>query len=279
MPTVYKKAPITYYEKPIVRKIEPKKIRKKARLNYKNLAIYVIPTLLFGIGSYILASQFVPTAKFLLEQKFSTKYAEIASPVPENKLLAIENVSLNGKFEAQYFSELFASLNQKDGNVAGAKAPYKTDWIGFFTVSIPSVEIDQMRVTANVDSYEESVYGEVLKNSLAHFKGTDLPANDEYEFDTNTFIYGHSAPSSWASLHNNSFEAAFNPLFNLNIGDKIFINFQGEELRYTVARIKITKPEDMGTLQGITGRKILTLMTCAPPGSSTNRLNIVATLD
>ncbi len=279
MPEIYKKAPIQYYEKPIVHKTEPKQLRRKTKLNYKNFSIYVIPTILFGIGSYILISQIIPTAKFLVEQKFSPKYAEIASPVPENSSLAIENVALSGKFEAQYFFDLFEALNKKEGNVAGARAPYKSEWIGFFTISIPSVGVDKMRVTANVDSYEESVYGEVLKNSLAHFKGTDLPANDEYDADTNTFIYGHSAPSSWASLHKNSFEAAFNPLFDLNIGDKIIVNFQGEELSYTVARIKVTKPDDMNALQGIEGRKILTLMTCAPPGSSTNRLNIIATLD
>lgn len=279
MPTVYKKAPIQYYEKPIAHKTEPKIIKRKTKLNYKNFAIYVIPTMLFGIGSYILISQFIPTVKFYIEQEFSPKYVEIASPVPANSSLAIENVALSGKFEAQYFSNLFEALNKKEGNVAGAKAPYKSDWIGFFTISIPSVGIDKMRVTANVNSYEESVYGEVLKNSLAHFKGTDLPANNEYHSDTNTFIYGHSAPSSWASLHKNSFEAAFNPLFDLNIGDKIFLNFQGEELQYTVAKVRVTKPEDMSTLEGIDGRKILTLMTCAPPGSSTNRLNIIATLD
>jgi sortase A len=147
-------------------------------------------------------------------------------------------------------------------------------------MSIPSVGIKNIRVTANVDSYNESVYNNVLRNSLAHFKGTDLPAdNDDYNLDTNTYIYGHSAASSWARLNKASYEAAFNPLFDINVGDKIYVKFEDKEYSYTVYKTKITKPEDMTTLQGISGKKTLTLMTCAPPGSSLNRLNVIAILD
>lgn len=249
---------------------------KKNGLNYKKTALYVLPSLSFLAGITLLFFQIFPTLKFFIEERYSNKYTEIISPVPEEDLSANE-FEMGGNFEAQYFADLLENI--KKGEVAGAKLPYKYDWEGVFYLNIPSVGIDNMPVTANTNSYDKSIYDKVLEKSLAHFKGTDLPAQAGENRDTNTLIYGHSAPGKWAVFHRNSFEAAFNPLFDVNIGDKIFLKFDGQELAYTVVRIKITKPEETNLLQGIPGQKTLILVTCAPPGSKTNRLNIVAKLD
>ena len=278
----YRKAKVTY----IVRnekKISKKKVNLPTRLriniDYKKISLYVIPIFLFGTGVSIIGSQLFPSAKFLVEQRFSPKYFEVLSPLPEETTSTMSDNSVRGKFESQYFSKLFNRLREIDSTkVAGAKIPYKADWEGQFYMTIPSINIKDMPVTANVNSYDEEIYNKELQTSLAHFKGTDLPTPPSYDSDSNTFIYGHSAPSSWATFHKSSFEAAFNPLFDLNIGDEIFITFDEEEFKYTIRKIKVTKPEDLSTLAGIPGQKTLTLMTCAPPGSTSNRLNVIATL-
>lgn len=247
----------------------------------KNIALYVFPSVFFTLGVLIVLSQITPSIKFVLEKNFSPKYAEILSPVPEELLAEPQQEeNVGGKFESQYFADLFSRLHMvNDNNVAGTTLPYKYDWEGTFTISIPAINIVDMPVTANVNSYDEDVYSSVLRKSLAHFQGTDLPAPKNYPYDSNTFIYGHSAPSDWALFHKNSFESALNPLFDINIGDKIIVKIDGEELVYSVAKVKITKPTDMSLLSGIEGEKTITLMTCAPPGSTTNRLNVIATLD
>lgn len=247
----------------------------KFDLNLRNLAI---PSLLVVAGVAIIVSQVAPSAKFYVEQNYSDKYAEILSPLPEDSNI-IQQEENFATFEAQYFAELLNQVKEtEEGMVAGARVPNGINWNGKFAISIPAVGIEDMTVTANVNSYDETNYDNVLKSSVAHFKGTDLPTGSDYEYDTNTFLYAHSAPSRWATFHKNSFEAAFNPLFDVEIGDEIIINFEDEKFEYKVIRVLVTKPEDMSTLQGIPGAKTLTLMTCAPPGSATSRLNVIAKL-
>lgn len=277
----YTKAKIEYRGKRVEKEIEknlnlPK---VKFKINYRKISLYLLPIVFFATGLLIMGSQIFPSAKFLVESKFSPKYSKVLSPIPEDEIEEIKEFNLGGKFESQYFADILSKLDlEENSDVAGARIPYRFDWEGQFDISIPSVEIEKMPVSANVNSYDEQIYNEVLKNSLAHFKGTDLPTPPSYQGSSNTFIYGHSAPSSWAAFHKNSFEAAFNSLFDLNIGDEIIVNFEEEELKYKVIKITITKPEDLSTLRGIPGKKTLTLMTCAPPGSTSGRLNVIAAL-
>ncbi len=70
-------------------------------------------------------------------------------------------------------------------------------------------------------------------------------------------------------------EGAFYNLDKVAVGDDIAIYWQGEELLYTVAEIKIVAPEAV-EVEAATSDRRLTLYTCTPLVTAENRLVVVA---
>lgn len=140
-------------------------------------------------------------------------------------------------------------------------------------LSISKLNIKDVNVTPNVDSFNEKVYDAALKKGLAHFKGTPLPGDGG-----NSFIYGHSAVESWFSSHPDYAETIFSKLEKVEISDTIKIKKDGKTLIYTVQKKKITEPNDFDVISGMTGKETVTLMTCWPLGIGSQRLIVIAEL-
>jgi len=242
----------------------------------------LIPFLLITFGVAILVYQGTPYAKYYMELNFSDKYASFISPIPGHVAGDSFGVPNPGQtFSANYFAEILSELNITDtsGNYTSPRAPAGAGFEGTFKLSIPSVGIVDMPVEANVDSYDSKTYDNVLRRSAAHFKGTDLPVDNSYHKGANTFIYAHSAPNSWATFNRRSYQAAFNPLFDANIGDEITIKHEDKTYIYKIKKIKISQPNDLSMLLARDNKISVTLMTCAPPGSIAKRLNVIADLE
>ena len=138
-------------------------------------------------------------------------------------------------------------------------------------LSVSSVGINSVQVTPNVESHDEEVYNEYLKNGLAHFKGTPLPGDGG-----NSFIYGHSAIESFFSNHENLAETIFTRLEDIEVGDSVLIEKDDKILKYKVKQKKIVEPDDFSILVNQDERETLTLMTCWPLGIGSKRLIVVA---
>ena len=132
-----------------------------------------------------------------------------------------------------------------------------------FYISIPKLKIE--RAITKVDSLN-------FKNNLSHFPATALPGEIG-----NSFITGHSSLPQFANPKD--YDSIFTKLPSLKIGDEVYVDIDGKNLKFLVQFLKVVDPQDLSVLAPIskTGRN-LTLMTCVPPGTSTKRLVVITSL-
>jgi sortase A len=89
----------------------------------------------------------------------------------------------------------------------------------------------------------------------------------------NTVIAGHSSNDL---IDQGDYKFIFAQLEKMSVGDTIYANYQSKRYTYTVTNIQIVKPTDVSALVYPTTKPLLTLVTCTPLGTSTNRLLVTA---
>ena len=132
-----------------------------------------------------------------------------------------------------------------------------------FNISIPKLRID--RAITKVDSLN-------FYDNLSHFPGSALPGEVG-----NVFVTGHSVLPQFTDTSN--YKTIFSKLPDLEIGDVIDVNLNGQNYQYVVQYKKIVDPKDLSVLAPISkNAKNLTLMTCVPPGTSLKRMVVITSL-
>ncbi len=106
-----------------------------------------------------------------------------------------------------------------------------------------------------------------LGQGACHMAGTSLPSGFP---DTCCILLGHSGLS---------YMQIFDNLPDIKVGDRIeFVLFETTYI-YKTTETKVVKPEQLNAyLQPETGRTILRLVTCTPPGVNSYRLVVTADL-
>lgn len=122
-------------------------------------------------------------------------------------------------------------------------------------IRIPKIGLDQAVV--------EGVSRTDLKGGPGHYPGTPLP--------------GHTG-NMVISGHRTTYTRPFYDLDLLEPGDPIVIDTPFGSYRYLVQRTHVTSPDDVSLLAA-TDAPTLTLTTCTPKGSASQRLIVVSTLD
>jgi LPXTG-site transpeptidase (sortase) family protein len=241
----------------------------------------LVSVVLATTGLIIVASQVIPLTKSYVEGMVEQKRVEVkVDPVPESYKKFIEEEFAYYDPGQSYFANLSTQLGDLDISGQYSYDPvsntqrlieidreYKKD----MNITIESVGIRNIKISSNVESSNESVYNQYLKNGVAHFKGTPLPGDGG-----NTFIYGHSAVESFFSRHRDLPETIFSRLNDIDIGQKVIVNREDKVLEYIVRNKKIVEPDDFTILQPIQNKETVTLMTCWPLGLGTKRLIVVA---
>lgn len=241
----------------------------------------IISVVLVLSGLVIVSSQVIPLTKSYVEGVVEQKRVDLkVEPVPESYKKYIEEEFAYYDPGKSYFANLSEQLGNLDITGQYSYNPitktqreviidgeYKKDMY----ITIESVGIKDIKISANVESSKESVYNQYLKNGVAHFKGTPLPGDGG-----NSFIYGHSAVESFFSRHKDLPETIFSRLNDIDIGQKVFVSRENDVLEYVVRNKKIVDPEDFTILQPVQNKETVTLMTCWPLGIGTKRLIVVA---
>ena len=157
--------------------------------------------------------------------------------------------------------EAFASTNP---NVWFPTSPQKrvVSPVNSYKVSIPKLKIKDATVV---------IAGDDLQKSLVHYGGTGLPG--QYG---NAVIFGHSTLPQFYSPTN--YKSIFSLLPTLAEGDEIFVSYDGISYRYVIDDMTITEPNDLSPLEQRFDDSYLTLITCVPPGTYWQRLNVKARL-
>lgn len=109
---------------------------------------------------------------------------------------------------------------------------------------------------------------ESLQDGVVHYPGTARPGQAG-----NFFVTGHSSYFPWAP---GQYKSVFARLHELKAGDEYWVFYNGDRYRYIIQEKKEIKPADVSVLDQPVGKRIGTLMTCTPVGTTLRRLIIVA---
>jgi LPXTG-site transpeptidase (sortase) family protein len=245
---------------------------KREKNQQKRLLYFrvILSTTLGLLGLLIISSQLIPLTNSLLQGKLlESQDQNIAKPLPDSYKQYIQGEFAYYAPGQNYFLDLTRQAQNQP--VKGSNVIINSDYDKDMWIYIDSVNMERIKITSNVASSDESVYNRYLKDGVAHFKGTPLPGDGG-----NSFIYGHSAISSFFRSHPDLPETIFTRLENVDIGDEVKIERDGEILSYTIRRKHIANAEDFSVLDPSSHKETVTLMTCWPIGIGSKRLILIA---
>lgn len=244
-------------------------------------AKYVLSFLLATCGVVILGSQLGPLAVSYAKGKIlEAQLSSIKDPATAQELAQADSDLPYYDPGLSYFQNVIMHISPDyvagastgpGGNNSQTRVKIDREYSSTMKLSIPNLEIYDVPITPNVDSFDEDVYDEALNRGLAHFLGTAIPGDGG-----NSFIYGHSTVDSFFNSNENYAPTIFSKLESAEISDKITIEKDGKILEYAILKKKITNPDDFQVLSGIPGKETVTLMTCWPNGIGSQRLIIIA---
>jgi sortase A len=134
-------------------------------------------------------------------------------------------------------------------------------------IIIPKINLE-VPIVFDIGSVAESAIQDALEDGVAHFAASPEPGEIG-----NSVIVGHSSNNI---LNAGRYKFAFVLLSRLEEGDTFFVHKDSVRYTYKVYEEKIVPPDDVSVLGEAEKPNSITLITCDPPGTSINRLIIVA---
>jgi len=136
-----------------------------------------------------------------------------------------------------------------------------------FSIAIPKIAA-VAPIIDDVDPLNKIEYLRALREGVAHAKETAYPGEKG-----NVYIFAHSTD---AFYNVGKYNAVFYLLGKLSKGDDVFIYYRGSKIKYVVNEVKVVSPDEVKYLTESTAENTLTLQTCYPPGTTINRLVVIA---
>ncbi len=134
-------------------------------------------------------------------------------------------------------------------------------------IIIPKINLE-VPVVFGMSSVNEDDVQRELENGVVHYANTPLPGEQG-----NAVIVGHSSNNI---LNSGKYKFAFVLLKRLEAEDTFFVEKDTVRYTYKVYKKEIVGPNDVSVLNTQDRPNTITLITCDPPGTSINRLIIVA---
>lgn len=134
-------------------------------------------------------------------------------------------------------------------------------------IIIPKINLE-VPVVYDVGTIEENAIQDALEDGVVHYAASPEPGQKG-----NSVIVGHSSNNI---LNSGKYKFAFVLLNRMETDDTFFIHKDGIRYTYKVYEKKVVAPTDISVLGPADRENTMTLITCDPPGTSINRLIIVA---
>ena len=231
----------------------------KGKKNKSQLALLILAIILILCGSVIFL--YPKISNYLAEKN----HEEVIRNYQEN-VVKLDEENLSGQWEeALKYNE----------NLSGE--PVQDPFIPNSGYVLPEnytevLNINEDGVMAYIEIPKISVYlpiyhgtsADILEKGVGHMQSTSLPIGGA---STHCVLTGHTGLSS-AEL--------FTRIDELEIGDVFYIHVLDTVLEYKVYETKIVLPDQIDELQIISGRDLVTLVTCTPYGVNTHRLLVKA---
>jgi LPXTG-site transpeptidase (sortase) family protein len=169
-----------------------------------------------------------------------------------------------------FFNEVFVAPFISPSKTVSA-TPIIGDQVGEIgqesKIIIPKINLE-VPVVYGLNSIEEDTIQDALEDGVVHYAATPEPGQIG-----NSVIVGHSSNNI---LNSGKYKFAFVLLRRLEKDDIFFIHKEGIRYTYKVFDKKVVPPTDVSVLGPTERTNTMTLITCDPPGTSVNRLIIVA---
>lgn len=134
---------------------------------------------------------------------------------------------------------------------------------------IPKINVD-VPVSYDIGNDYDSLKA-AMRVGVAHFA---VPGANSHPGETgNTVLSGHSSNDLFSP---GDYKFIFAQLEKLAVGDTIYANYKSKRYTYIVTDTKVVGPTDVSALVYPTTKPILTLLTCTPVGTATNRLLVIS---
>ena len=134
-------------------------------------------------------------------------------------------------------------------------------------IIIPKINLE-VPVVYGLADIEEATIQKELENGVVHYASTPNPGQQG-----NVVIVGHSSNNI---LNSGKYKFAFVLLKRLETDDTFFLEKDGIRYTYKVFRKEVVTPDNVSVLNTQEKPNTITLITCDPPGTSINRLIVVA---
>jgi LPXTG-site transpeptidase (sortase) family protein len=159
--------------------------------------------------------------------------------------------------------------------VSPSKSVSATPIIGNVTTSIgpeskiiiPKINLE-VPIIYGMGTVEESAIQNALEDGVVHYAAS--PESGEIG---NSVIVGHSSNNI---LNSGKYKFAFVLLNRMDIGDTFFVHKDGVRYTYKIYETVTVPPDNVSVLGPAEKPNSITLITCDPPGTSINRLIVVA---
>jgi len=175
--------------------------------------------------------------------------------------LAITFVFFNEVFVAPFISpSKTVSATPIVGNQSGPVGPESK-------IVIPKINLE-VPIVYGLNSVDEKDVQSGLEQGVVHYASSPEPGEIG-----NAVIVGHSSNNI---LNSGKYKFAFVLLKRLEAEDTFFVQKDGVRYTYKVYEKKIVQPTDVSVLGPADRANTITLITCDPPGTSINRLIILA---
>lgn len=134
--------------------------------------------------------------------------------------------------------------------------------------SVPLVNMTNENIQGENWSELEKQIQSGLQQGVVHYPGTAQPGQVG-----NVFITGHSSYYPWDP---GQFKDVFAVLGQLEVGDEYYVYYNQGKYTYKVREKFEVNPDNVNVLQQPHDKKVSTLMTCTPVGTTLRRLIIRA---
>jgi LPXTG-site transpeptidase (sortase) family protein len=138
-----------------------------------------------------------------------------------------------------------------------------------FSLVIPKINLN-VEIFPEIDPSNPEKYLPVLRKGVAHAKGSAYPDEET----GNVFLFGHSTDTFY---NIGRYNAVFFLINKLHAGDEIDIFYRDKRYQYEAIESQVVEPDGISSyLKKFQGQKTLTLQTCYPPGTTLQRLLVIA---
>lgn len=167
-------------------------------------------------------------------------------------------------FFNEFIISPFIQPSRSVGNIPVIASNITAEQAAQPSVMVPSINI-QIPIDFGLQSNTEEAVQLSLENGVVHYPNTVLPGQNG-----NGAYFGHSSQNIF---NNGKYKFAFVALHLVKTGDIFYVTYQGKVYAYQVFAREIVAPSQVDVLTDTKGEQATAvLITCDPPGFSTNRL-------